>query len=70
MAQPIKAPLRQPRKPFNEITTEELGRIAGQAGRAAARETWEAGLPVTTVEDGWVVRIYPDGRRERVEPVE
>lgn len=48
---------------------ETLARLAAAAGEAAYRRALDAGIPVTVVENGWVVRHHPDGRRERVRQV-
>lgn len=48
---------------------DTLARIAAEAGADAYRRALDAGISVTVVEGGWIVRHHPDGRRERVRPV-
>ena len=63
-------------KPKAETTTKtaadlspaKIAEIGRRAGLEAARETHAAGRPVTCVEKGWVVRVWPDGRVEKIEP--
>lgn len=41
-----------------------LQEIALKAGSEAYKRSLEAGVPVTVVEDGWIVKHYPHGARE------
>ena len=47
-----------------------LERLAAEAGEAAYKRALVAGIPVTVVENGWVMRHHPDGRRESIRKVE
>ncbi len=46
------------------LTGQELARIGQAAARAARRESFALGLPITYVKDGQLVREYPDGHIE------
>lgn len=47
----------------------ELAKIAARAGREAHQRALASGAPVLIAKDGWVVRIYADGREERIQPL-
>ena len=51
-------------KPVWELSTEALARIGRAAGEAAIADSFARGLPVVGVENGHVVRRFPDGRKE------
>lgn len=51
-----------------DLSPAEIQKIGHRAGLEAIKRTHAAGRPVTGVKDGWVVRIWPDGRIERIEP--
>jgi len=48
------------------IRSEELDEVLGQAARAAKEEAFAAGLPVSCVRNGRLLREYPDGAVEEV----
>lgn len=52
------------------IPDEELARLFREAAEKAIAETHAAGRPITTMRDGQVVRVYPDGTVVPVEPLE
>jgi hypothetical protein len=43
---------------------EAFQRMCSEAGAFAVYEAKKAGLPITSVQDGSIVREYPDGRKE------
>lgn len=43
---------------------------AGEAFAKARAQALAAGLSVLQAEDGFVVRVYPDGRKEKVKEIE
>ena len=47
-----------------DLTAEELDGHAREAWSREAKASLDKGLPVTFAEDGHVVRVWPDGRRE------
>lgn len=51
-----------------DLSIAELAQVAWDGGQEVRRQLHEAGLPLVGIEDGWVVKVWPDGRRERVEP--
>lgn len=60
--------------PLPELIDEEdadlLARLAREASRQAVREVKAHGLPLTVVENGYVVKKYHDGRVEVISKVE
>ena len=52
-----------------DLTAEELDKHAREAWSREAKASLEKGLPVTFAEDGQVVRVWPDGRREIVKAI-
>lgn len=50
-----------------DLSPAKVAEIGRRAGLNAIKQTHAAGLPITGVKDGWVVRIWPDGREERIE---
>ena len=51
-----------------DLTAEELGKAAGEAGRRSTRGAGK-GLPVTGSHNGRRYRYHPDGRVEDLGPV-
>ena len=53
-----------------DLTSDELGALAAEAGAEAVRETLAAGVPVTGKIDGYqgISTLYPDGTIERFDP--
>ncbi|MCF2487664.1 hypothetical protein [Dyadobacter sp. CY347] len=49
------------------LTKRLLVSRAQSAGRAAAKEAMQIMGHVVTVRDGWVVKVYEDGRIEQLE---
>lgn len=47
-----------------------IKRVARDASLDAIEETFRQGRPITTVEDDFVVRKYPDGRIEKIKKLE
>jgi len=41
-------------------------RSCSLAGEFAVAQAKEAGIPISYIEDGWIVREYPDGRKEKL----
>jgi len=41
-------------------------RSCSLAGEFAVAKAREAGIPFSYIEDGWIVREYPDGRKEKL----
>jgi hypothetical protein len=41
-------------------------RSCSLAGEFAVAQAKEAGIPFSYIEDGWIVREYPDGRKEKL----
>jgi len=69
-----KAPDAAWARPTEETTVldfsiAELTEIARRGGEDVCRELHEAGLPLVGIEEDWVVKVWPDGRREKVERV-
>lgn len=44
--------------------------ISGQAFAAAREQVLASGQSVLQSEDGFILRVYPDGRKERVKQIE
>lgn len=52
---------------FEELGGRSFWMAVGRSAAAnAINENRAMNLPITLVRDGWVVRIMPDGRQERV----
>lgn len=43
--------------------------IAGQAFAAARQKVLSAGQAVMQSENGFLIRVFPDGRKERIKPI-
>ncbi|MBN3066273.1 hypothetical protein H5A21_19880 [Pectobacterium aquaticum] len=46
--------------------TAVLSRIAKNASQKAINEAFRAGIPIHCISEGKLVKVYPDGRKERV----
>jgi hypothetical protein len=51
-----------------DLSIKKLAELAAEAGREAVAESRRLGLPVTGTKCGWVIRMYPDGREEIIQP--
>lgn len=49
---------------ITDLSMEERAALFAQAGREAVDRSRKAGLPITGVKDGWIVKIHSDGREE------
>ena len=49
-----------------EISNKELKAIAKAASKEAIEEDFLLGLPVVILEDGCLIRLYPDGSKEEI----
>lgn len=58
------------RKAAADLSPAEIEETGRRAGAEAARRTFAAGRPVTTIEDGWIVDKWVDGRSDRLEPLD
>lgn len=54
---------------YHYLTKRTLVRKAKSAGKAAAKKAMSVMGYVVTVKDGWVVKIYRDGRIEKLHQV-
>jgi len=52
-----------------ELTRADWKYIGWAVTDKARREASAFNHPVTIGKDGWVVRLWPDGREERVKPI-
>jgi hypothetical protein len=55
---------------FSYLTKRILVTKAKSAGRAAAKNAMEVMGYVVTVQDGWVVKQYQDGRVEQIQELQ
>lgn len=55
------------RKTAADLSPAKIEEFGRRAGLKAVQETHAAGRPVTTEKDGWIVRIWPDNRIEKIE---
>lgn len=50
--------------------SQVIAKIAKEAARNAIRDTFRLGNPIMILEDGYIVKKYPDGRTETVKKIE
>lgn len=49
---------------ITDLSMEERAALFAQAGHEAVDRARKAGLPITGVKDGRIVKVYSDGREE------
>lgn len=50
------------------VSAVRLSEIGRQTALREIEAAWAEGLPVTGVRGGWVLRLWSDGREERLAP--
>lgn len=56
--------------PDIQLLESQFPAVSGQAFAAARQQVLDSGQSVLQSEGGFVVRVYPDGRKEVVKPIE
>ncbi len=58
----------------DEQTLEQLENtfpsLSGDAFSAAFKRTIESGMDVLIAEDGYIYKVFPDGRREKIKKID
>ena len=48
---------------------DKINEMLEKATREVQEITWAAGRPITIAEDGWIVEVWPDGKRVRIKEI-
>lgn len=56
--------------PDIQVLESQFPAVSGQAFASARQQVLASGQSVLQSEGGFVVRVYPDGRKEVVKPIE